>query len=536
MARETENLDGSGLSRRSRRGSWRGALRAAEDALLAPLPEYGTLPPRAAWHQAPESVQQPALGDERRGPGPGSGSGGSGGTQTAPRRKPSTARPVGATAVPGLVPGAFVRPLRAPSSSAGTVLTRHEPMPGLDPLPRLTAPLAFDTDELLDPMADARLRGVTVVAGVLAGAVTLPPALGLGTAGAAIDPMPNPKPAVALPAGVEAYAPYIGQKSCDPHAKPGVLAFSDLVLSYWKHGSSAGITRSCGRGGMSEHKEGRAWDFALNPFDYSDQVAGQRVVDWLLADDALNARRLGIMYIIWNERIWSTYQRADGWRPYSGPDNHTSHIHFSFSWAGAMKRTSWWTGSVAPTEYGPCQKYIGQSVPVYGTTINVSPCPAPKKKPKPKPDDKGKSERKKDDTGKDAPKAESKPAYVTITVRSGDTVAGIARRHDTSVAKIVSLNKLANPNQIYVGQKLRVPAKGSAGSNKVSAADTRPAGETKADQKPKSAGFRVITVASGDTLARIARRYDSTVEAIVKANSLSDPDRIYPGQKLKIPT
>ncbi len=170
---------------------------------------------------------------------------------------------------------------------------------------------------------------------------------------------------------MEDFAPYVGQRSCDPHAKPGVVAFQELVLSYWGHGGTYGITRSCNVGGQSEHKEGRAWDFKLDPDDYGDQVAGQRIMDWLLADDAVMARRLGIMYIIWNERIWSTYQREDGWRPYNGPDNHTSHVHFSFSWAGAMKRTSWWTGRVAPIEYGPCQKYIGQSVPVYGTTINL---------------------------------------------------------------------------------------------------------------------------------------------------------------------
>jgi len=34
----------------------------------------------------------------------------------------------------------------------------------------------------------------------------------------------------------------------------------------------------------------------LNPNSYADVTAGQRVVDWLLANDATNARRIGLMY------------------------------------------------------------------------------------------------------------------------------------------------------------------------------------------------------------------------------------------------
>jgi hypothetical protein len=123
----------------------------------------------------------------------------------------------------------------------------------------------------------------------------------------------------------------------------------------------------------------------LNPNNYEDVVAGQRVINWLLADDAVNARRVGIMYVIWNRRIWGIYEADKGWRHYGGPDPHYSHIHFSFGWAGAERRTSWWTGQVAPIEFGPCRKYIEDPVPAYGKTINLKPCPKPTHKPKPKP-------------------------------------------------------------------------------------------------------------------------------------------------------
>ena len=45
---------------------------------------------------------------------------------------------------------------------------------------------------------------------------------------------------------------------------------------------------------------------------------------------------------------------------------------------------------------------------------------------------------------------------VYYTVRSGDTLSGIAVKYGTTYQKIVQMNGIANPNKIYVGQKLRV--------------------------------------------------------------------------------
>jgi hypothetical protein len=232
--------------------------------------------------------------------------------------------------------------------------------------------------------------GAIAVAALTAWTVLVQTGLGVGSSQAAIGPSPVPVPKVAMPAAVEVFSPYLGQVSCDPTIKPGVQAFSDLVLATWGRGSNGGMTRSCKVGGESEHKEGRAWDWMLDPTNYTNVVAGARVLNWLLANDATAARRLGIMYIIWNNRIWSTYRRDEGWRAYDGADPHTSHIHFSFGWAGAMQRTSWWTGKVAPLEYGPCIPVVGQLAKPYGSAINLKPCPPPKKKgtavPEPDPD------------------------------------------------------------------------------------------------------------------------------------------------------
>ena len=91
------------------------------------------------------------------------------------------------------------------------------------------------------------------------------------------------------------------------------------------------------------------------------------------------------MYLIWNNRIWGTYRAAEGWRPYSTcaahPERaydttcHRDHIHISLSWAGATGRTSFWTGSVAPVDYGPCRPAgFNWAAPYAGP--RPAPCPA----------------------------------------------------------------------------------------------------------------------------------------------------------------
>ncbi len=89
------------------------------------------------------------------------------------------------------------------------------------------------------------------------------------------------------------------------------------------------------------------------PAHAADRAVADDFLAWLLATDRYGhpfamARRLGIMYMIHNRRIWSAYRWMDGWRPYTGASPHTDHVHFSFSWAGANRATTWWTAPGAP--------------------------------------------------------------------------------------------------------------------------------------------------------------------------------------------
>jgi LysM repeat protein len=105
----------------------------------------------------------------------------------------------------------------------------------------------------------------------------------------------------------------------------------------------------------------------------------------------------------------------------------------------------------------------------------------------------------------------------TYTVRAGDTLSSIAARNGTTVNAIIKANGLANANYIYAGQRLVMPG-GGGGST------------------PAPSGGQVYTVQRGDTLASIAYRHGTTAWAIASANGLANPNYIYPGQRLRIPS
>lgn len=157
-----------------------------------------------------------------------------------------------------------------------------------------------------------------------------------------------------LPGGLDAYVPYQGQSVCDPRPRPGVLAFARLMISHYRMGSTALMGRTCGSD-VSEHYDGRAWDWMLNVNDPAQEAVAQSVLAWLTGPDkngvqGAMARRFGIMYIIHNRKMWRSYATERGWAPYYGSSPHTDHIHFSFNFDGAAGRTSWWTG-VPTTTY-----------------------------------------------------------------------------------------------------------------------------------------------------------------------------------------
>lgn len=100
---------------------------------------------------------------------------------------------------------------------------------------------------------------------------------------------------------------------------------------------------------------------------------------------------------------------------------------------------------------------------------------------------------------------------VVYIVKRGDSLSQIAQNYRVSVQSIVNSNNIANPNLIYVGQRLVI--KGTQGF------------------QPNYIYYRVRW---GDNLYRIARRYRVSVQSIVRLNHIMNPNLIYAGQLLKI--
>lgn len=137
-------------------------------------------------------------------------------------------------------------------------------------------------------------------------------------------------------------------------------------------------------------------------------------------------------------------------------------------------------------------------------TGGATPAPAPKPTPAP------------------APKPSPQPAsgdYYTVV--KGDNLTKIAQRYGTTVANLVAWNGIKNPNLIYPGQKLRV-RNGSA-----------PAPKPAPKPAPAPAA-QYYTVVRGDNLTKIAKKYGTTVNNLVKLNGIKNPNLIYAGQKLRV--
>ena len=225
-----------------------------------------------------------------------------------------------------------------------------------------------------------RVATAMVVAGACALSIAAP-----SLAGDSGTPVPFPRSPQGLPppgpvgTALDAPPPYQGQLACAARPMPGLVNLQRLVLDTYGRGYGEPYVRSCTSGGTSEHKDGRAWDWMLDLGNERDRAAAGDFLAWLTKDGrngtpGVNARRLGVMYVIYNRRSWSMWSADEGWQPYSGYDPHTSHVHISLSWNGARAHTSFWTGHTWPLDYGTCQVFTGEPAMVPTRRARTTPC------------------------------------------------------------------------------------------------------------------------------------------------------------------
>jgi LysM repeat protein len=129
----------------------------------------------------------------------------------------------------------------------------------------------------------------------------------------------------------------------------------------------------------------------------------------------------------------------------------------------------------------------------------------------------------------------------TYIVQPGDDLEHIARRYGITVQALAQLNGIVNPNSIVIGQVLVVPGPGNnypGGTIAPTVIPTRPgqpAGQpTQPGGQPGQPG-RTHVVQPGENLFRISLQYGVTLDALMRANGISNPNLIYVGQVLRIP-
>lgn len=103
-----------------------------------------------------------------------------------------------------------------------------------------------------------------------------------------------------------------------------------------------------------------------------------------------------------------------------------------------------------------------------------------------------------------------------IIVKRGDTLSGIALRYNTSYQYLAKINDISNPNLIFVGERIYVPT-----------LENSNLGDT---------SHVLYVVKRGNTLTQISRLYGVSIEAIAQLNDIQNPNLIFAGELLRIPT
>lgn len=166
---------------------------------------------------------------------------------------------------------------------------------------------------------------------------------------------------LATPAtAIEDYASYDPPRSCHTSPRPGTDYLGHWVARHYG-GGYVGFGRACSKkdGPTSEHQTGRAFDWSLDARKRQDRRTARALMERLFATDGRGnadalARRMGIMYLIWNDRMYPAWNgfRAEPYlsssckarKKCSRTLRHRDHVHVSLSRQGARGVTSWYGG------------------------------------------------------------------------------------------------------------------------------------------------------------------------------------------------
>ncbi len=105
--------------------------------------------------------------------------------------------------------------------------------------------------------------------------------------------------------------------------------------------------------------------------------------------------------------------------------------------------------------------------------------------------------------------------HIKHTVKSGETLGTIAIKYKINPELIVLANKLQDADFLHIGQELIIPQKRI--------------------QQESLLSENIHTVKNGESLSSISRKYDISINTLLKINSIGNGNHLEPGQKIKLP-
>lgn len=135
--------------------------------------------------------------------------------------------------------------------------------------------------------------------------------------------------------------------------------------------------------------------------------------------------------------------------------------------------------------------------------------------------------------------ASERVSYAQHRVARGETLGRIAAKYGVSVNDIQRVNKISNPNRIYVGMELIIPTSGGVPPQAVATASSKPKPKAhvssagKGSSKPKARKV-THTVKKGEALSKIAERYGVSTSDVMRWNGIKNANKVYVGQRLTI--
>lgn len=124
---------------------------------------------------------------------------------------------------------------------------------------------------------------------------------------------------------------------------------------------------------------------------------------------------------------------------------------------------------------------------------------------------------------------------VSYKIQSGDTLIGVANRYKIGVSDLAAANNLSTTSNLILGRSLTIPANGSSASSSSSSTSSNQSSASSSSSGKKLGNTENYKVQSGDGLIALAARFGVSVQDLAATNNIAANAQLQRGQTLKVP-